>query len=58
MTASAFPQTGDEQVCRFCTYRSLCSRGILAGSLEEYEQAGAEAGLDLDFDAIEPVKSF
>ncbi len=42
-----FPLTTQERPCRYCRYRSLCQRGIRAGSLDEAED---ELGLDDDFD--------
>lgn len=52
---SQFEQTADERHCHFCVYRSLCERGIQAGSLEEMEgdiDAPGESSLDLNFDQI------
>jgi len=34
---AVWPLTPDERQCRFCTYRSLCERGVVAGVLEEHE---------------------
>jgi CRISPR/Cas system-associated exonuclease Cas4 (RecB family) len=50
--------------CRFCTYRSLCERGVKAGELDEMEagldlgEAGEESGedFDLDFEQIAEVE--
>ena len=55
-----FPLTADESRCTFCVYRSLCNRGIQAGSLDEYE-IGDEAtddGLEitLDFEQIGEIE--
>lgn len=50
-----FNQTDDERQCRFCVYRSLCERGIHAGSLEEIESDTdnpVESSLDVNFDQI------
>lgn len=61
---ATFPLTDDERHCRFCTYRSLCERGIRAGDLTTYSEAGEAAALidsvsdnDLpfDFDDIEEI---
>lgn len=30
-----FMKTGDERLCSFCNYRSLCNRGIKAGKMED-----------------------
>jgi hypothetical protein len=42
-----WPLTPDERVCRFCTYRSLCERGVAAGVevLEEVDVADVEIDL-------------
>jgi hypothetical protein len=32
-----FPLTSEEQNCLYCTYRSLCDRGVKAGNIEEVE---------------------
>lgn len=50
--------------CRFCTYRSLCERGVKAGTLEEMEARldydedgeGLSADFDLDFEQIAEVE--
>ena len=44
-----FTRTEDTRMCRFCTYRSLCGRGVQAGSMEEMLAEG-EAETDQDFD--------
>jgi hypothetical protein len=33
--AETWSLTSDESRCRFCEYRSLCDRGVVAGSVEE-----------------------
>ncbi len=38
-----FPKTDDERRCKFCTYRSLCDRGVRAGDMDD-------AALDDDID--------
>jgi hypothetical protein len=47
-----FELTPDEWRCRFCTYRSLCQRGIGAGGFDEdtVEAAADSDDFDLDFD--------
>ena len=42
-----FPLTAQEWRCRFCPYRSLCQRGVRAGSFDEMED---EPELDGDFE--------
>ena len=56
---SPFPKTKDEDLCKFCVYRSLCERGQNAGSLAELK-AEPELDLDallggLDFDAQDEI---
>ena len=41
-----FRKTTDHKKCAYCLYRSLCQRGVTAGSIE------AEAGEILDIDAL------
>jgi hypothetical protein len=49
---SEFPLTNDEKRCRFCVYRSLCDRGVQAGSMDlmesETEEAAPQITLDLE----------
>jgi hypothetical protein len=42
-TESKFPLTNNIKLCQYCIYRSLCNRGVQAGSFE------AESELDADF---------
>jgi CRISPR/Cas system-associated exonuclease Cas4 (RecB family) len=54
-----FPLTPQEQRCKFCPYRSLCQRGVKAGSLDEMEDeadAGDAFGVVLDFDQIAEIE--
>jgi predicted RecB family nuclease len=51
----AYPLTNNNRQCSFCTYRSLCDRGIRAGSLDELDNdleteppPGASFSLSLD----------
>lgn len=49
-----FPLTPDERRCAYCTYRSLCSRGVQAGlqnEADEETEAGAP-GAGFGFDQI------
>jgi CRISPR/Cas system-associated exonuclease Cas4 (RecB family) len=51
-----FSLTSHVERCRFCTYRSLCDRGVEAGDLDEMEaepEPAAEA--DFDFDQIAEI---
>jgi predicted RecB family nuclease len=44
-----FDLTTDTTRCRFCTYRSLCDRGVEAGQIDEMDEEFDDA-VDLDFD--------
>ncbi len=45
-----FGMCTSETACRFCVYRSLCSRGAAAGDLSEDEELDAASANGLDFD--------
>jgi len=47
-----WPLTADETRCRYCVYRSLCERGIVAGVGDETE---AELDLDIDLAQVEEI---
>lgn len=52
-TQTYFPLTSQEQRCSFCVYRSLCNRGISAGSAEdEIDEEIDDERLDIAFDQI------
>lgn len=54
-----FHLTPDESRCKFCTYRSLCDRGLAAGALDKADddlEAGDELELTLDFDQIAEIE--
>jgi CRISPR/Cas system-associated exonuclease Cas4 (RecB family) len=59
-TEADFPLTRDEKNCRYCIYRSLCERGLRAGSLEDElsdlevqaSLAGEAPGIDFSFEQI------
>lgn len=54
---SVFELTQNTMHCRFCTYRSLCERGVEAGNLSEYENVEVEAiPFTFDFDQIAEVE--
>lgn len=63
-TRTEFDKTAQEWRCKFCTYRSLCRRGIAAGSLDEIDDTmaadvigeDADADIDFDFDQIMEVE--
>jgi CRISPR/Cas system-associated exonuclease Cas4 (RecB family) len=53
---SAFHLTPNEERCNFCTYRSLCERGIKAGSLElDFEDQQEDRDFFFDIDQIAEV---
>jgi CRISPR/Cas system-associated exonuclease Cas4 (RecB family) len=61
-----FPLTVQEQRCKFCPYRSLCRRGVRAGTLDEVldealdaiieGEADAGDAFDIDFEQIAEVE--
>jgi len=54
-----FRLTADETKCKFCTYRSLCDRGIAAGDIDPGEVFDDSAGGDefeLDFDQVAEIE--
>ncbi len=51
-----FHLTSDEKRCRFCTYRSLCNRGVKAGNVSDAEDSEPEIeAVDFDFDQIAEI---
>lgn len=54
---TVFELTSDLKKCEFCTYRSLCQRGVRAGNWREVEDQGIEVDdLDFDFDQIAEIE--
>lgn len=54
-----FPLTLDTNKCRFCTYRSLCERGVEAGHLSEYDLLDYELddiSFEIDIDQIAEIE--
>lgn len=53
-----FPLTEEKRHCTFCSYRSLCDRGIVPGSLDEWdEDEGADEHLfEVEFDQIGEIE--
>jgi CRISPR/Cas system-associated exonuclease Cas4 (RecB family) len=54
-----FPLTQDERQCAYCVYRSLCERGVQAGSLEALEasvQLEGDIEIDLDFEQVAEIE--
>jgi CRISPR/Cas system-associated exonuclease Cas4 (RecB family) len=50
-----WPLVEDDFVCRFCEYRSLCDRGVQAGSLDEIDAAEEESDWDFEWDDVEEI---
>ncbi|PWB53051.1 MAG: PD-(D/E)XK nuclease family protein [Anaerolineales bacterium] len=58
-TEAIFPLTPDTRRCLYCTYRSLCNRGVEAGDihhLEEWLEPDAPDELRIDFDQIGEIE--
>ena len=54
-----FHRTADDARCKFCTYRSLCDRGISAGEIElgeVFDEPGSGEDFELDFDQIAEIE--
>ncbi len=54
-----YPLTPDVRRCLFCTYRSLCNRGVAAGDiahLEEWLEPETPAEVSIDFDQIGEIE--
>jgi RecB family exonuclease len=50
------PLTARIETCRFCVYRSLCERGVSAGSLDDLDEEPDEhESLDIDYEQIGEV---
>jgi predicted RecB family nuclease len=49
--ADDFPKTEDVRRCRFCSYRSLCARGVEAGRLDEADAEDVEMEPEFDWNA-------
>lgn len=53
-----FAMAGDENRCLFCTYRSLCDRGIRAaiyGEADESAQSSSELEISLDLEQVQEI---
>jgi len=49
---AVWPLTPDERKCQFCTYRSLCERGVVAGMAPEEE---LDIDLEIDLEKIDEI---
>jgi hypothetical protein len=59
LAAEEFHLTGDQAKCKYCTYRSLCDRGISAGEVEPGDEFDGSPGsdyFDLDFEQIAEIE--
>jgi hypothetical protein len=57
---SIFPLTLDVKRCLFCTYRSLCNRGVKPGDLQhldEWIEPESPDEVNLDFDQIGEIET-
>jgi len=55
ITGSQFPMTLDKNLCKFCQFRSLCNRGVHAGSYQKKEMDHIDCEIFIDFDALPPI---
>jgi len=56
LSPEAFMLTPNVERCRFCTYRSLCDRGVGAGDLDEMDiELEPPAEAEFDFDQIAEI---
>jgi hypothetical protein len=54
-----FHLTSQVERCAYCTYRSLCDRGVRAGSLDEFsfdDEFSGDLEVNLDFDQIAEIE--
>lgn len=54
-----FPKTDNLKRCQFCRYRSLCDRGVKAGSFLEMDEGQDEeegSTIDIDFEQIAEIE--
>jgi CRISPR/Cas system-associated exonuclease Cas4 (RecB family) len=55
----SFPKTENKKSCAFCVYRSLCERGDVAGTLDDFDDFGEDEpqiDFDVDFDQIQEIE--
>ena len=53
---AVWPLTDDARACKFCTYRSLCDRGRVAGDVDELDdEPELEELLDIDLEQIAEI---
>jgi len=59
LTEADFHLTADESKCKYCTYRSLCDRGIAAGVIdpgEIFDDPQESEDFELDFDQVAEIE--
>jgi hypothetical protein len=59
LSGADFHLTADESKCKYCTYRSLCDRGISAGRIDPRELMDDSPGsedFELDFDQVAEIE--
>lgn len=59
LAAEEFHLTGDLAKCKYCTYRSLCDRGISAGEVppgDRFDDSPGSDSFDLDFEQIAEIE--
>ena len=59
LSGADFHLTADESKCKYCTYRSLCDRGISAGRIDPGELMDDSPGsedFELDFDQVAEIE--
>lgn len=55
-SCGVWPLTNELGRCRYCTYRSLCNRGVMPGPVAGYDtDAGLDLDLEFEFDDIEEI---
>jgi hypothetical protein len=53
-SAGEWPQTVDDRKCTYCTYRSLCNRGVVAGAISPDDE-DMETELVIDLAELEEI---
>jgi CRISPR/Cas system-associated exonuclease Cas4 (RecB family) len=53
---SIWPLTSDERHCRFCSYRSLCERGVKPGFLDDLDDDIEPTGFEIDLEQVAEVE--
>ena len=59
LVESDFHLTEDKAKCKFCTFRSLCDRGVAAGGIDPgdvFEDSAGNEGFEIDFDQVAEIE--